>query len=142
MITNRNESAAARDLERCRAEIPASAALLAVLEGHPDDFEYRPVESGFDFACRREVDGRPNRAVVKVFTIPDGPMKGQAAAFFYKGSQVPFGRERFSYGVCIIPGADASPEEMKGWLDFAASGFDPDIRPPKLRRAFTFTVPD
>jgi hypothetical protein len=142
MITNQNEPDAARALDRCRAEIPASEAFLKALQGHPDPFECRPVGSGFDFASLREVDGRPNRAVVKVFTIPDGPMKGQAAAFFYKGSLVPFGRERFSYGVCIIPGADASPAEMKGWLDFAASGFDPDIRPPKLRRAFTFTVPD
>ncbi len=142
MITNQTDPVARDRLEACRREIGASGPFLDALQAHPDPFRVRTEAGGFEFTADREVEGRPNRARLKVFMIPDGPMSGQPGVFFYKGSNVPFSRDRFSYGVCILPAANPSPDDLKEWLDFASGGFDPEARPRKLRLAFTFTVPE
>ncbi len=141
MIQNQEDPRVAAALARCRETIPAAVPLLDLAGSHPDGYEFRPDRSDFEFAALREVDGRPNRAMLKIFTIADGPLRGQAAVFFYKRSQVPFSRDRFSYGVVTLP-PGAGPGEVAGWLDFASGGFDPEARPSRLRLAFTFTVPD
>lgn len=142
MINNALEPAVAERLARCRAEIPASGPLLDRAAAHPDEFAFRLDATGFELAALHPVEGRPNRSIVKIFAVPDGPMKGQAAVFFFKRSQIPFSLDRFSYGVCLLPAVSPPPEDLDGWLAFASNGFDPNVVPHRLRRAFTFTIPD
>ena len=79
---------------------------------------------------------------MKLFTVTDGPMEGRMVVFFYKQSQVPFSRDRHSYGVCVMPSSGPAPADINDWIFFASSGFDPTARPTALRTAFAFTVPD
>ena len=132
----------AERLARCRAEIPPSGAFLDRLAAHPDGFAFRLDAPGYELAALHPVEGRPNRSIVKIFAVPDGPMKGQTAVFFFKRSQIPFSLDRFSYGVCLLPAVSPPAEDLDGWLAFASSGFRPDAVPHRLRRAFTFTIPD
>ena len=141
MIENLTEPAVTERLARCREEIASSGPVLDALAGCPDPFEFRLDAPGWEFAAARPVEGRPNRAVLKLFTVPDGNQKGQAAAFFYKRSQVPFSRDRYSYGVCMMAGT-TSAEEVAEWIEFVSTGLHPDAQPRKLRRAFTFNIPD
>jgi hypothetical protein len=69
-------------------------------------------------------------------------MKARKAVFFYKESQVPWSRDRHSYGVCVAPTSGPAPEDIQSWLRFTATGFDPAERPETLRLAFAFTVPE
>jgi hypothetical protein len=142
VLTNEHDPEAARLLEQCRNDIQQSAAFLDALRRHADPYEVRLQARGYEFAAAKPVDGRPNRAVVKLFIILDGPLQGQAAAFFYKPSQIPTSRDRFSYGVCTIPRTGPENGETDAWIAFASSGFHPDARPPRIRRAFTFNVPE
>ena len=142
MITNMTEPAVAERLARCREEIPPAGPVLDALANCPDPMEFRVDGTGWEFAGAKPVEGRPNRAVLKLFIVPDGNQKGQAAAFFYKRSQVPFSRDRFSYGVCMMPGQAPPPEETAEWIEFVSSGLHPDAQPKKLRRAFTFNIPE
>ena len=142
MIKNESESVVAERLEACCRAVPGAAPLLDALRNRPEPFEFRVNASGWEFAALEPVDGRPNRAVLKVFVIPDGKRKGQAAVFFYKTSHVPFSRDRFSYGVCMIPETNLAEEEAVEWIRFATTGFHPEAQPHRLRRAFTFNVPE
>jgi len=80
----------------------------------------------------------PHRCRAKLFELD----AGRLAVFFYKTSAVPFSRDRFSYGAVQFSASDISSADVSGWLAYLASGFDWDLAPPKLRRAFTFDVPD
>jgi hypothetical protein len=142
MINNISESTVAQRVARCRAEIPSSGPFLDRAAAHPDGFDVRLEAPGFELAAQHPVEGRPNRAIIKIFSVPDGPMKGQAAVFFFKRSQIPFSLDRFSYGVCLLPAVSPPDSDLDGWLAFASSGFDPGAVPGRLRRAFTFTIPD
>jgi hypothetical protein len=142
MVTNAQETAVAERLNRARREFPAAVPVLDALAAHPDPFALRTETGGLEFAALRPVDGRPNRAVLKLFTVTDGPMTGRVAVLFYKRSQVPFSRDRYSYGVSLVAATGAEPEEIATWFDFASRGFDPEARPLRLRQAVTFTVPD
>jgi hypothetical protein len=142
MITNAGDAGVGQRLERARGAFPAAAAVLDALAGHPDPFSFRTEMDGMEFAAERPVDARPNRAVLKVFSVGDGPMSGRTAVFFYKRSQVPWSRDRYSYGVAILSPDGADPREIAGWLDYASTGFDPDAKPVHIRQAVTFNVPD
>lgn len=122
-------------------EHPASQALLSALDAHPDAFAVLPEIDPFAVLAETPIEGRTNRAVLRLFVIPDGPLQGRHAVFYFKRSQIPFSRDRFSYGVSLC-GETPDADNWQGRLDFVASGFHPDRRPSGLRRAFTFTVPD
>lgn len=142
MLENDRDPQVRQLLEAFRNEIREAEPFLDALQGHPDPFKVRVAGHGYEFIAHRSVEGRPNRAVVKIFMVSDGPLKGQAAVFFYKPSRIPSSRDRFSYGVCMIPRTGPEEGEVLEWLAFASSGFHPDARPSRMRRAFTFTVPD
>jgi hypothetical protein len=142
MLTNLAESWAQDRLTRTRESMPEMAGLLDALKDDPSPFSVQDKGEGLVFASEKPVDGRPNRARVKVFTVTDGPMKNRRAVFFYKESLVPFSHDRHSYGVCLPPTSGPAPADVRAWLRFATTGFDPAERPESLRLAFAFTVPD
>lgn len=142
MLTNIESDAVEDLLERASRDIPPARSFLDALVRHPDPFTFEKGGDGIEFAAQRPVQNRPNRARLKLFRVADGPMTGRVAAFFYKPSQVPFSRDRHSYGVCMLPSSGAASPEIGDWIFFASSGFDPAARPTGLRTAFSFTVPD
>jgi hypothetical protein len=142
MLRNAEESWVRERLRMVRGSMPEAAPLIDELERDPDQFLVRPDGEGVEFAALKAVEGRVNRSRIKLFTVPDGPMKGRRAIFFYKASQVPFSIDRLSYGVCMVPVNGPANRDVGDWLHFASSGFDPAARPDNLRQAFAFTVPD
>jgi hypothetical protein len=141
MIANLDPHTSER-LETLRGELPAAAPILDLLMTDPEPFSLGGGSNGPEFSALRPVQGRPNRAVIKLFRIADGPLVGRIALFFYKKSQIPFSRDRHSYGAAVLPERDPDAAELRSWVQFAGGGFDPQARPPKLRLALTFTVPD
>lgn len=127
-------------LDALRRDLQTADVMIQAVTEHPDAFEFIPGEDSLEFKALKPVDGRPNRAMLKLFKIQDGPMAGREALFFYKKSQIPWSVDRFSYGVCMCSPGGTGDEA--GWLDYASEGFDPDRVPKQLRRAFTFTVPE
>lgn len=83
----------------------------------------------------RAGEERITRCLLKLYVTEEGKL----GAFFFKRSLLPYSRNRYSYGhvVCIPDDAD-----LDRWLAYLASGLHPDMRPPRLRRAATDTVPD
>lgn len=142
MLQNSGEPWARQRLDRIRDEMPDIAPVLAEIERTQDSFSLVEDGGSLELAANKPVENRQNRARLKFFTVPDGSMRGRKAVFFYKRSQIPFSRDRLSYGVCMIPSTGPSPREIEEWLFFASTGFDPAARPESLRQAFAFTVPD
>ncbi|MEK7316252.1 MAG: hypothetical protein AAB011_08735, partial [Candidatus Eisenbacteria bacterium] len=63
-------------------------------------------------------------------------------AFFYKRSNLGWSRDRFSYGAIEFLPESLTREDAAGWLAWLRGGFDPDQRPPRLRRAFLYSIPE
>ena len=60
--------------------------------------------------------------------------KERFCAFFYKRSNLPWSRDRFSYGgVEFLPGR-VTQAEVQSWVRWLTSGLDPEQRPERLRR--------
>ncbi len=62
--------------------------------------------------------------------------------FLYKKSNLPYSRDRFSYGGVIFGARTFHPQDFLECVDFLASGFHPEKRPAKLKRAFKYTIED
>jgi hypothetical protein len=142
MLENQEDSAVQERLETARRGVPEAGSLIEAICRHPDPFSMRLKAKGHEFQARQPVEERPNRATLKIFRVEEGTQEGRAVVFFYKQSQVPFSRDRLSYGICMIPASGPEPEEVEEWLSFTSSGFHPDSRPRRLRQAFTFNVPE
>jgi hypothetical protein len=129
-------------IAKLRAEAEANAiagAVAAAVEARPDLFDIETGGTGLEVVARAPLpSGLPNRARMKVFS----PKPGHTLVFFFKKSLVPFSRDRYSYGGQDLRGPSAEPQEIAAWLDFLTSGFHPDKRPDKLRRAFPYEIPE
>ena len=68
--------------------------------------------------------------------------KDRLCAFFYKRSNLSWSRDRFSYGAVEFLPERLSADVVEGWLSWLRDGFDPARRPPHLKRAFLYTIPD
>jgi hypothetical protein len=139
MIANQGRPAVA---EKLRGEIAANPIASAVVEGaaasaHP--FEIETSGAGLEVVAQAPLpNGIPNRARMKVFS----PKPGHTLVFFFKKSLVPYSRDRYSYGGLDLRAPSVEPQEIAAWLDFLTSGFHPDKRPEKLRRAFPYEIPE
>lgn len=142
MLTNGDDTQVQERLRLLREDLAIGGPFIDALEHEAKPFALAVDHPGYEFVAQHAVEGRPNRAVLKLFEIHDGPMEGLSAAFFFKRSQVPFSRDRFSYGVVVITPREHDEPEIDTWLEYASSGFDPALAPKGLRRAFTFTVPE
>jgi hypothetical protein len=129
-------------IAKLRAEADSNTiagAVAAAVEARPEPFDIETGGKGLEVVARAPLQsGLPNRARMKVFS----PKPGHTLVFFFKKSLVPFSRDRYSYGGQDVRGASAEPREIAAWLDFLSSGFHPDKRPAKLRRAFPYEIPE
>ncbi len=139
MISNRTQTAVA---EKLSAEAEANAiagAVATAVDAAPEPFEIEAAGTGLEIVGRAPLpNGLANRARMKVFS----PKPGHTLVFFFKRSQVPFSRDRYSYGGQDLRGSAVDAQEIAAWLDFLSSGFHPDKRPQNLRRAFPYEIPE
>ena len=142
MIQNLPDTQVSRRLERGREELSPAAPLIEAIETEKKPFALRLESPGLEFQALAPVGPHPNRAVMKLFRVPDGPLEGRTAVFFYKKSRIPWSHDRHSYGVCLVAPSGPTPGEVEEWIDFTSTGFHPEHRPSRLRQAFTFTVPE
>jgi len=139
MIANQSEPEVKQKLTAEGAANPMAAAVGAAVETCTYPFEVETTGEGLEIAARATLpNGIPNRARMKIFS----PKPGHTLVFFFKKSLVPYSRDRYSYGGLDLRAPAVEPEEVTKWLDFLASGFHPDKRPEKLRRAFPFEIPE
>ena len=139
MLLNRDDLRVAEKLQTELAASVVAAALCDALDCSPEPFELDPDASGFDVrACAVLPSGVANRARLKVFS----PRPDHTLVFFYKKSQVPFSRDRYSYGGMEVRKRAIDANEVTSWIRFIGSGFHPDSRPASLRRAFPYEIPD
>lgn len=141
MLVNRENPEVRRRLNDLASRLRSGRSLVEAICNHPDSFELLLEATGFEFAALSPVEGRPNRSIMKLFRIQDGPLAQREAVFFYKRSQIPFSNDRFSYGVCIVSSKGVRKDDQENWLEYASRGFDPQRSPKQLKRAFIFTVP-
>ncbi len=139
-LRNRDEAGVRARLEQ---EFARSAALSTVIDAaaeHAAPFAIDPAPSGFELVPLNEVKGAANRCRLKLFRPHE--RKERMCAFFYKKSNLSFSRDRYSYGAVEFLPEQVSTDDVRGWLAWLESGFDPERRPVRLRRAFPYTVPE
>jgi hypothetical protein len=139
MIQNQNQSDVAAKL---RGEIEAhtiAGAVGGAAEAADQPFEIDTGGVGLEIVARAALpNGLPNRARMKIFS----PKPGHTLVFFFKKSLVPYSRDRYSYGGLDLRASSVDANRIAAWLDFLSSGFHPDKRPPDLRRAFPYEIPE
>jgi hypothetical protein len=139
MIRNQVQSTIAAKLSAEAQASPVAAAVAAAAEASPDPFDVEVSGVGLEIVAGAPLpSGIPNRARMKIFS----PKEGHALVFFYKKSLVPYSRDRYSYGGIDLRPPAVEPQEAAAWLSFLSSGFHPDQRPDKLRRAFPYEIPE
>jgi hypothetical protein len=140
MLTNRDEPDVRARLDQELARDPSLATVIDVAAEHPARFAIDASVGGLEIMPLDQAKGAANRCRVKLFRPREE--KDRMCAFFYKRSNLSFSRDRYSYGaVEFIPGRLAR-DDVHGWLTWLQSGFDPERRPLRLRRAFPYTVPE
>ena len=139
MIVNQAQPAIDSKLSGEAATIPIAGAVIAAAKAASDPFEVETDGVGLEIIARAQLaSGIPNRARMKIFSR----QAGHTLVFFYKKSLVPYSRDRYSYGGLDLRASSVEPQEINAWLDFLTSGFHPDRRPEKLRRAFPYEIPE
>jgi hypothetical protein len=139
MIANQAQPTVAEKLSAESAANPIAGAVATAVQASAEPFEIETSGVGLEILARAPLpNGIPNRARMKIFS----PKSGHTLVFFFKKSLVPYSRDRYSYGGLDLRGSSVEPEEIIAWLTFLSSGFHPDKRPEKLRRAFPYEIPD
>jgi len=140
VLTNRNEWTAGEKLRRELERNPPLAAVVDVFHGARELFEIAPDAEGLELIPLDPVHGVPNRCRLKLFKPRE--KSERLCAFFYKRSNLAWSRDRFSYGGVEFRPEQLQAVEARSWVEWLASGFDPDRRPERLRRAFLYDIPD
>ena len=139
MIQNHDQPAVAAKLTGEAEANPLAGAAAAAAEAAADPFEIETSGAGLEIVAHAPLpNGIPNRARMKIFS----PQSSHTLVFFFKKSLVPYSRDRYSYGGLDVRGTSVEQKEIAAWLDFLTSGFHPDKRPEKLRRAFPYEIPE
>jgi hypothetical protein len=116
-----------------------SRRVCEAIDQSAGNFEVVTETTGFEARAMDKLpSGLPNRARIKIFS----PRAGHTLVFFYKRSLVPYSRDRYSYGGVDLKDGELNPVDITEWLAFVSSGFHPDKRPAKLRRAFPYEIPE
>jgi hypothetical protein len=140
MLANRDEPDVRARIDQEVARTPFIAAVIGAAAGHPEAFAVDLSASGFEIAPLNQVKGARNRCRLKLFRPREE--KERVCAFFYKRSNLSFSRDRYSYGaVEFLPG-QIPADEIRGWLAWLQSGFDPEQRPSRLKRGLSYTIPE
>jgi hypothetical protein len=139
MIQNQTQPAIAAKLQEESAADSIAQTVAAAAESDSQPFEIESSGAGLEIVARALLpNGLPNRARMKIFS----PKPGHTLVFFFKKSLVPYSRDRYSYGGLDMRATAVETSEIAAWLDFLSSGFHPDKRPPNLRRAFPYEIPE
>ncbi|HZV90607.1 MAG TPA: hypothetical protein VFF34_01230 [Candidatus Nitrosocosmicus sp.] len=117
---------------------PFVARVVRTFEDGLQPFELVTDPAGLEFAPLEQ--GKPGRCRLKLFRPREG--KERLCAFFYKRSNLAWSRDRFSYGGVEFRPEQATDEDLQSWRSWLLSGFDPERRPLRWRRAFLFDVPE
>jgi hypothetical protein len=138
MILNKADPHVESKLRSELADNPVARAVCEAIDQTPENFEIVAEATGFEArATDLLATGLPNRARIKIFT----PRPGHTLVFFYKKSLVPYSRDRYSYGGIDLRDGEVDLREITEWITFVSSGFHPDKRPAKMRRAFPYEIP-
>lgn len=82
--------------------------------------------------------GLPNRSRIRAYC----PRPGTTLVFFYKLSLIAGAQERHNYGGIDLQDALPTPLQVRSWLNYLASGFNPDLRPDQFQRTLRYSIPD
>lgn len=146
--------------ERCEAEAAESAvtaagsgrttretslrevfdAVRTIAAKRAEAFEIEERDGILEVAPRGGDDAATLRCRMKLFRPREN--KDRLCAFFYKRSNLGWSRDRFSYGAIEFLPESLTREDAAAWLAWLRGGFDPDQRPPRLRRAFLYSIPE
>lgn len=119
---------------------PSFAAVMDVVRSHPEPYAVDAGAAGLEIVPLSQVKSAPNRCRLKLFKPRE--TQDRLCAFFYKRSNLAWSRDRFSYGAVEFRPGEPAPEDVRSWLAWLSSGFDPERRPAGLRRAFRYTIPE
>jgi len=128
---------------KLRAELEREtelAPLITWLEAAPDAVALEVGRAGIEIAPAVSSEVASARCRMKIFRARAG--KERFCAFFYKRSNLPWSQDRFSYGGVEFLPERLTESDVREWLSWLTSGFDPGRRPSRLRRAFLYDVPD
>lgn len=152
MLIHREEPAVREKLRGVVDRDPELEPIVEWLDAVQEPVQIEPDRAGLELSPGGEDAGAqaqagagaggatPRRCRLKVFRAREG--KGRFCAFFYKRSNLPWSRDRFSYGgVEFLPGR-VTQSEVQGWVRWLMSGLDPAQRPERLRRSFLYDIPD
>ena len=140
MLTNRDEPDVRARLDQEISRDPSLATVIDVAAEHPASFAVDPTAGGLEIMPLNHVKGAVNRCRLKLFRPREE--KDRLCAFFYKRSNLSFSRDRYSYGAVEFRPEQLARKDVRGWLTWLQTGFDPERRPRRLRRAFPYTVPE
>jgi hypothetical protein len=140
VLIRRDDPSVWAKLRREIVREPELDRIVEWLHAAPELVQLEPDRAGLELAPAGVEEAAPRRCRLKVFRAREG--KERFCAFFYKRSNLPWSRDRFSYGgVEFLPGR-VTQAEVREWLRWLTSGLDPEERPERLRRSFLYDIPD
>jgi len=140
MLTNRTDPGAQRKL---RLEVKRDVSLTPVVEWllhSPEPLTLDVDRAGIEISPAGAEETSHRRSRLKLFRAREG--KERFCAFFYKRSNLPWSRDRFSYGGVEFVPSHVTQAEVQRWIGWLASGLDPEKKPERLRRSFLYDIPD
>lgn len=140
MLTNRDDPSAGAKLADELSRNPGFGAVMELVQSEPLAYAIDADVAGLEIVPQNRVKNAPNRCRLKLFRPRE--TQDRLCAFFYKRSNLAFSRDRFSYGAVEFRPGEVHSDEIRGWLAWLSSGFDPERRPASLRRAFRYTIPE
>lgn len=131
----------------CRAKVeeelernPALRAVVDALRESDAVFGIDPNAGGLEIVPGEGCAPSAGRCRMKLFRPREE--RERLCAFFFKKSNIAGSRDRFSYGAVEFQPDRLADPEVRAWIQWLASGLDPELRPTNLRRAFLYTIPE
>lgn len=140
MLSDRNNAGVRAKLREELGENPGLARVVAAFQSASEGFEIVAESAGLELVPLESGPGALSRCRVKFFK--PRAEKERLCAFFFKKSNLPWSRDRFSYGGVEFLPDDLAESDIRTWVSWLVSGFDPERRPERLRRAFLYDIPD
>jgi hypothetical protein len=140
VLINRDHAFASPKIAWELERSPALARVLEVFESAIEQFEIEEGSAGLDVIPVDPSALAPSRCRLKLFTPREG--KERLCAFFYKRSNLAWSLDRFSYGGVEFRQDQLTEVAVRSWLAWLRSGFDPERKPERLRRAFLYDIPE
>jgi hypothetical protein len=140
MLTNGSEPRAQAKIRNELRQNPELVSIVEIFELAPERFQVAADAAGLELSPLDAETNAPGRCRMKLFRPREG--RERLCAFFYKRSNLAWSRDRFSYGGVEFRPGQWNETDARGWLLWLTSGFAPELRPERLRRALPYDVPD